>query len=740
MTKQVKNIFQKNGKPMSFYVPAGVKKGELVELITKHGGKVVRDEKAADVVLWEKTFHNDTGSQIFSKNFIYDSVKSGKLQENLKYAIKQTPRKPKALKKGRTTFTSSDDRVLLDLVSKNPDSAHGNKIYKELEAKNRRHTWQSWRDRYIKFLAPNQRKSLGPSASNGASDATAFKKRRISQPESDSDSDSNQPLTQAQDYQDVNEEGEEEMEEGEGEEQIGVGEQEASDEEVDDEISIKIKSEPANDSDAKGRSEPLEVQGTPTVRVSMIESYVIEDSDEEDVDQSILYEEVTEHTQADTDMVDEINLSNVTSEKEDIDFRSSQEESIPAFESYEEITQQTQEEISDEPESQMVSENQLLTQESEYHESELESQSLSSSKIREPSGGAMEKSNIKDHDEMRGMEIELQIEEDDADMASIEEDGDVESQEIQPLTQKFNDTLDESMEDLSQAQSEALAESFESQVDDNGNDDEEEGVDDGAADRLTQLEQAEQDPDSRNAETNIQTEDHVNELDPSIVNVTNPSSENLEASNDSTADHASFGEKLEPVRQQIRASSTPITRNRSQTPVSHKQKSSGRVARARSNTPALSNHQDSKATVTKAVGKPPIIPRKPNTADNTVTDNIPMTTAIHDDHEQGDDQGDAFHTYRTLYLRMIKGLCAATNSTPEAAIKAIKSTSGNFADAHQILLHGEKECSDICWTAAEDQILLDGDNSDVIQELLNRKGHKRTHLRNQFLNFYSESM
>ena len=77
-------------------------------------------------------------------------------------------------KSGRTKFTTEDDHELIDWVARveqRGGSTSGNEIYKHLEAKvwgehhrylekhtdlstlqNPRHTWQSWRDRWVKTL------------------------------------------------------------------------------------------------------------------------------------------------------------------------------------------------------------------------------------------------------------------------------------------------------------------------------------------------------------------------------------------------------------------------------------------------------------------------------------------------------------------------------------------------------------------------------------------------------------
>ncbi|KAK9767219.1 hypothetical protein K7432_003142 [Basidiobolus ranarum] len=682
MAKQGRNIFLKNGKPMTFYVPAGVKKGELSDLITRHGGKVVRDDKAADVVLWEKTFHNDGGNRI-SKKFVYDSVESGKLQDNLVYVIKKTPKKPKTPKKGRTGFTATDDRVLLDLVSKNPESARGNKIYKELEVQNRRHTWQSWRDRYVKVLAPNQRKSMGPSESSNSLDKPGFKKRRLSKPESNSDSDNDQPLTQAMEYQDVDgDEGEEEEEEEDADE---MEEEEDVDESVSDneneistqDISSYIKSE--NDSDTNRPRGPLETQGIPVVKVTMTESFIIDDSDEDNTDK-VLYEEVTENTyslDAEMEAIDDPTTSKeksgkLSTEENELPMASdghnkrstsqiilerveySQGESIQTYDSYEEITQQTQEDMDE----------------------EFESQDYSSLPTSEPN--VTHKNSAKEQEKESNLEKEIQAEEDVV-MASQEEehDADMESQDIQPLTQRFDDTIDESMEDLSQDFPSPPHESEE---------EEEEGF---ADDRLTQLEQAQQESDftGNEARDPKEVDEDVQESKQSrresVTKEATPKSDELKPSS-LTASKVNLDE-----HQLLRAASTPITRARSHTPTSNQQNTMSKTTRARSNTPAVSSRRDRLSTMDKSRSKPPTLPHQQNSSNRVPRDQTETPAIPHQDDTMVDNQDDTFDTYKTVYLRMIKGLCITTKSTPEEVIQAIKLTSGNFVDAEKILIYGQ---------------------------------------------------
>ncbi|KAI4168479.1 MAG: hypothetical protein LQ343_006366 [Gyalolechia ehrenbergii] len=68
-------------------------------------------------------------------------------------------------KSARTKFIPEDDQVLINWVhqiEQNGGATSGNEIYKQLEAKNPRHTWQSWRDRWVKSLKTLPRSTCIP--------------------------------------------------------------------------------------------------------------------------------------------------------------------------------------------------------------------------------------------------------------------------------------------------------------------------------------------------------------------------------------------------------------------------------------------------------------------------------------------------------------------------------------------------------------------------------------------------
>ena len=90
-------------------------------------------------------------------------------------------------KGGRTPFTAADDQFLWDYVKpveETGGSVKGNEIYKQIAAANPRHTFQSWRDRWIRHVSmhkmqssnhrePTQPKASSPPKATGAGAAPA---------------------------------------------------------------------------------------------------------------------------------------------------------------------------------------------------------------------------------------------------------------------------------------------------------------------------------------------------------------------------------------------------------------------------------------------------------------------------------------------------------------------------------------------------------------------------------------
>ncbi|KAH0423142.1 transcription factor [Colletotrichum camelliae] len=128
----------------------------ILDLIKQNGGKIVKLDKHADLVIADHV-RRDCPPESLSWNFIKDSVQYGAMQEEDKYQINQSPMaarpvgSTKPAKGTRTPFTNADDAELARWVLSHTKTS-GNDIYQQFEQINNRHTWHSWRDRWVKKL------------------------------------------------------------------------------------------------------------------------------------------------------------------------------------------------------------------------------------------------------------------------------------------------------------------------------------------------------------------------------------------------------------------------------------------------------------------------------------------------------------------------------------------------------------------------------------------------------------
>lgn len=138
-------------------------RARFVSDIQANGGRVVKLEKQANYIICDH-LRKDIPAGGYSYKLIETALKDGRFPEPSTYATaaKTGPAREvgsaTATKSTRTPFTPEDDQVLWDWVKRAEaagGSAKGNEIYKELEAINSRHTFQSWRSRYIKIFAGN---------------------------------------------------------------------------------------------------------------------------------------------------------------------------------------------------------------------------------------------------------------------------------------------------------------------------------------------------------------------------------------------------------------------------------------------------------------------------------------------------------------------------------------------------------------------------------------------------------
>ena len=136
-------------------------RSHFIELIKANGGEVVKLEKNADIIIADDA-RKEVVSGSYSYKWIDQSIKNGALEDLDDYLAGPQMGAPRAIgsmsrpmKNIRTPYTAEDDRVLFDWVqaqAQRGGSTSGNETFKQLEQQNPRHTWQSWRDRWVKIL------------------------------------------------------------------------------------------------------------------------------------------------------------------------------------------------------------------------------------------------------------------------------------------------------------------------------------------------------------------------------------------------------------------------------------------------------------------------------------------------------------------------------------------------------------------------------------------------------------
>ncbi|PKS12887.1 hypothetical protein jhhlp_000227 [Lomentospora prolificans] len=126
-------------------------------LVEENGGTVVALDKRADILIADHA-RQDVPPNSFSWRFIDESVKEGRLLEREDYRIGRARNEPRRVasreptKGHRNAFSAADDLILAAWVSKH-ENLSGNVIYTQLERLYPHHSWQSWRNRWVKRLS-----------------------------------------------------------------------------------------------------------------------------------------------------------------------------------------------------------------------------------------------------------------------------------------------------------------------------------------------------------------------------------------------------------------------------------------------------------------------------------------------------------------------------------------------------------------------------------------------------------
>ncbi|KAJ9607229.1 hypothetical protein H2200_008301 [Cladophialophora chaetospira] len=138
----------------------------LIENAERNGAVVVDMDVDADVRLVDHAKKTNAPGT-YSYKYVEASIRNGVLEDLASHAIGAPSRVSRpvgsivtAPKPGRTPFTPEEDQLLWNWVKPFMDKGgawKGNEIYKQLEAVNPRHTFQSWRDRWIKHTQYQKR-------------------------------------------------------------------------------------------------------------------------------------------------------------------------------------------------------------------------------------------------------------------------------------------------------------------------------------------------------------------------------------------------------------------------------------------------------------------------------------------------------------------------------------------------------------------------------------------------------
>ncbi|MCJ1387555.1 hypothetical protein MMC18_000398 [Xylographa bjoerkii] len=143
----------------------------FIEQVKANGGEVVLLEKFADVKIVDH-LRQDNAPGTYSYQYIERSIRNGALEDledhragPARNSIRPAGAIGQPTKGTRTPFTTDDDQVIYDLIDETERKGgpvSGNEIYKQLGQINPRHTWQSWRERWVKILSNKPRPSRVP--------------------------------------------------------------------------------------------------------------------------------------------------------------------------------------------------------------------------------------------------------------------------------------------------------------------------------------------------------------------------------------------------------------------------------------------------------------------------------------------------------------------------------------------------------------------------------------------------
>ncbi|EJT73673.1 hypothetical protein GGTG_07529 [Gaeumannomyces tritici R3-111a-1] len=137
-------------------------RNDWIAKIQNNGGEVVILERMADMLIADDARPKHAPPNSYSWKFVDEAIKRGELPDKEAFVIQRPaatnpnaagPSAGASVKTTRTAYTPEDDQVLTQYVRRRLDRAKANGIYEEFAKTNPRHTWQSWKDRWVKRLS-----------------------------------------------------------------------------------------------------------------------------------------------------------------------------------------------------------------------------------------------------------------------------------------------------------------------------------------------------------------------------------------------------------------------------------------------------------------------------------------------------------------------------------------------------------------------------------------------------------
>ncbi|KAL2012190.1 hypothetical protein VTN00DRAFT_4908 [Thermoascus crustaceus] len=142
------------------------------ELIKNNGGVIVLQDHQADIKLVDH-LRRELAPDTYSYQWVEKSIENGRLENLELYRAGRSSGTTRPVgasgvptRRTKVPYTLEDDQILWDWLQpyeKQGAAVMGNKIYEMLEEKHPRHTFQSWRDRYLKRLRGQPRPGGPPS-------------------------------------------------------------------------------------------------------------------------------------------------------------------------------------------------------------------------------------------------------------------------------------------------------------------------------------------------------------------------------------------------------------------------------------------------------------------------------------------------------------------------------------------------------------------------------------------------